>query len=295
MACGEYGRAYRGPGRASGRGLRLVARSCLDRAIYDRKFNPQDLLVDNLTHILYAFANIKPDTGEYLSDAWANTDIPFPEDSLSEAGTNIYGCLKQLYLIKKKNRYLKVLLSISSSSYLANFAAPVSTVLGRTAFALTAVTLEFPADHTKAGNIVLLLQNIREALDAYRHSLSPLYHFQLIVTCLARPTNYQIIYIADMDKFTAIKYYLSQNVSSNKLVLSVPIYSRSFGVTNSLGKPFNGVSKGTWEAGIYDYKDLLLRGAVKNYDNASGASYSYDTTTRELISYDTIMAGNNIM
>ncbi|KAH7309380.1 glycoside hydrolase family 18 protein [Rhexocercosporidium sp. MPI-PUGE-AT-0058] len=314
-------------------------------AIYDRKFNPQDLPVNNLTHILYAFANIKPDTGEvYLSDAWADTDIPFPEDSPSEAGTNLYGCVKQLYLMKKKNRHLKILLSVGGSSYSANFAAPASTVSGRTAFASTAVTLvrnlgldgldidwEFPADHAEAGNMVLLLQNVREALDAYGRSLSPPYHFQLTVACPAGPTNYQTMHIADMDKFvdfwnlmawdyagpwstlashqanlfrstsepaatpfdtqTAIKYYLSQNVSSDKLVLGVPIYGRSFGATDGLGSPFNGVGKGTWEAGVYDYKDLPLTGAVENYDNVSGASYSYDATTRELISYDTIMAG----
>ena len=279
-----------------------------------------------------------------MSDAWADTDIPFPEDSSSEAGTNLYGCLKQLYLLKKKNRHLKVLLSIGGSSYSANFAAPASTVSGRTAFASTAVTLvknlgldgldidwEFPEDHAEAGNMLLLIQSVREALDAYGSSLNPPYHFQLTVASPAGPTNYQKMHIADMNKFvdfwnlmawdyagpwstlashqanlfrstgdpaatpfdtqTAINYYLSQNVSSDKIVLGVPIYGRSFGATDGLGKPFNGVGKGTWEAGVYDYKDLPLRGAVEKYDNATGASYSYDATTRELISYDTIMTG----
>ncbi|KAH6699893.1 class V chitinase ChiB1 [Leptodontidium sp. MPI-SDFR-AT-0119] len=231
----------------------------LDRAIYDRKFNPQDLLVDNLTHILYAFANIKPDTREYLSDAWADTDIPFPEDSLSEAGTNIYGCLKQLYLIKKKNRHLKVLLSIGGSSYSANFAALISTVSGRIAFASTTVTLEFPVDHAEAGNITIHIADIDKFSTLASHQAN-----------LFRSTSDPAT--TPFDTQTAIKYYLSQNVSLNKLVLGVPIYSRSFSATNSLRKPFNGVGK-----------DLLLRGAVENYNNASGASYSYDTTTRELI------------
>jgi chitinase len=47
-----------------------------------------------------------------LSDTWADLQYPYPGDNTTLPGENVYGNIKQMFLLKKKHRYLKTMLSI---------------------------------------------------------------------------------------------------------------------------------------------------------------------------------------
>ncbi|KIV89543.1 hypothetical protein PV10_06936 [Exophiala mesophila] len=183
-------------------------------AIYARGFQVQDLQTQHLTHVLYAFANVNPTTGEvYLSDTWADTDRPSAGDDTSAAGTNLFGNLKQLYLRKKQNRNLKTLLSIGGWTFSPNFAVPASTAEGRQAFANSAVNLvqnlgfdgididwEYPSNPAQAADFVLLLRAVREALDAST-TRNNQRKFLITVAVSAGPSNYGRLDMAGMDEY----------------------------------------------------------------------------------------------
>ena len=208
-----------GPHYAGGAGNYRTVAYFVNWAIYGRKHRPQDLPAEKLTHVLYAFANVRPESGEvYLTDGWADTDIRWADsgDSWDDGGgTNLYGCLKQLNLLKRRNRQLKVLLSVGGWTYSANFRQPASTPQGRAEFARSCVALirdlgfdgidvdwEYPQTPQEAADWVALLRAVRAAMDEYARSLRPRdpYHFELSVACPAGPQNFERLDIRGMDQ-----------------------------------------------------------------------------------------------
>lgn len=278
-----------------------------------------------------------------MTDEWSDTGIHYPGDSWNDTGNNMYGCLKQLNLLKKRNRNLKVLLSIGGWTYSSNFKAPASTPQGRSAFAKSGVELlkkygfdgldidwEYPQNAQEARDFVELLAECRRELDTYSQQLpgaSRGYHFELTVACPAGPQNFTKMDIPGMDRYldfwnlmaydfagswdsnaghmanlypcqnnpgstpfstvAAVDFYIRSGVRPEKLVLGMPLYGRAFENTDGPGKPFQGIGEGTWEQGVHDYKKLPLPGSQELYDEASGATFCYNSQQRKMVSYDT--------
>ncbi|GKZ97226.1 hypothetical protein AnigIFM59636_011979 [Aspergillus niger] len=122
-------------------------------AIYGHRYDPQDLPIDNLTHILYAFANVRPETGGvYLSDRYVDIEKHYATNSWSDSGNNFYGCSKQLYLLKQRNRSLKT----------EEFCADGVKLLQDLGLDGLDIDWGYPENDQEANDYVLLLRELRQ-------------------------------------------------------------------------------------------------------------------------------------
>lgn len=149
----------------------------------------------------------------HLSDEWADIQYPYPGDNTSANGTNLYGSIKQLYLLKKKNRSLKTMLSIGGATYSPNFVTPLASETMRKTLAQSAVQLmynlgfdgididyEYVTDATQAVQFVDLLKKLREEMDAYAKNTTST-PFLLSFASPAGPLKYTLLDFEGMDRY----------------------------------------------------------------------------------------------
>ncbi|KAI1143463.1 glycoside hydrolase family 18 protein [Hypoxylon sp. FL0543] len=177
-------------------------------------FHPQELPVSELTHVLYAFADIDSDGTVKSSDPIVDLQKRYPDDSKSNRTSNVYGAVKQLFLHKKYNRNLKTLLSIGGWNYSPKFGAVAATDATRHQFATSAVKLvtdwgfdgididwEYPSTEVEKENFVKLLEACRRAFDRYSLLHGIRYRFTISVASPASPQNYEKLDLAAMNKY----------------------------------------------------------------------------------------------
>jgi len=335
--------------------------------IYGRDYHLADVPADQLTHLIYAFADLTIDGEMTLFDSYAATEKRFgaeesvtgeadlwyypPEDPRSEQ--TVWGNFNQLALLKEQYPHLTVSIAVGGWTLSDHFSTVTSTQAGRDTFSDSIVEFlttyqvfdgidfdwEYPGGGGEAGNSVspddganyaLLLADVRAKLDdlgselgrTYEISvaspagldkvanfnlagLAPSVDFFNVMTydfhgTWEDTTGHQAAFTGDPNGYdieTAVYAYLDAGVAPEQIVLGAPLYTRAWsgvadGGDGGYDEAASGAAPGTFEAGNYDYKDLLSQidagaGWELYWDDNAQASYLYNADLDIFSSFET--------
>ncbi|KAF9884421.1 hypothetical protein FE257_001752 [Aspergillus nanangensis] len=270
-----------------------------------RKQPPSSLRLGFVSHIFYAFAWIKEDGTVYLSDEWADTQMPVD-------GTE--GCLRAFAQLKPQYSKMKLILSIGGGGKGSeNFAAVARNPTRVETFVRTARELvdrfgldgididwEHPADPQEGDDYVRLLGRLRDGFPTPRYVLAtclPAGRWALQNIDLGKAQQYlDLINVMAYDFSgpwtnetghqaqlyspsrnpgavscqSSVSYIVAQGVDPKKLLLGVPVYGRSFLGSSNVGQRYTGCGG---EDGVFDYNELPRPGAKEHHDEKLGAAY----------------------
>ena len=335
--------------------------------IYGRDYQLADVPADELTHLIYAFADLNAAGEMTLFDSYAATEKRFsaeesvtgeadqwyypPEDPRSEQ--TIWGNFNQLALLKEANPHLTVSIAVGGWTLSDHFSTVTSTQAGRDAFSDSIVEFlttyqvfdgidfdwEYPGGGGEAGNsaspndganYALLMADVRAKLDDLGSELGRTYEISIASPAgLDKIANFNLAGLAPSVDFfnvmtydfhgtwedttghqaaftgdpagydieTAVEAYLNAGVAPEQIVLGAPLYTRAWsGVADGGDGGYNeassGAAPGTFEAGNYDYKDLLSQinagvGWELYWDDNAQASYVYNAEQDIFSSFET--------
>ncbi|PIL29808.1 hypothetical protein GSI_08014 [Ganoderma sinense ZZ0214-1] len=258
-------------------------------------FQPTEINTTSLTHLFYAFADISTDSERNLKTV------------LSVGGGS---CSDHFSFI-------------TDSSKRATFVTSAVQMIEDYGFDGTDVDFEFPDTAARGSGLASLITELRTAFDDLQEKKGDTTPYILTAATSAIVSLYTHMNFPELDAAldfwnlmaydytgswtdtaddqanlyggsrtgvstdTAINDYISRGVTVSKISLGLPVYSRSFEDTSGLRDSYDGVGSGTSEAGIYFYRDLAKSGATVYENTTDVSAYSYDSSKRELVSYDT--------